>query len=613
VSQPTYDFFTYLAPDNAYLVQRYGTVNTVGGAYVSRDNLDFGIRGDKSDRQTYRGVIGFDGKLTDHLRYETSFTYGRVENATTSINDRYTDRYFAALDAVAGPNGQITCRINLPGQTEIDGFGAPVTFKPGECKPLNILGQANPEGLGFVLASHTSNSRLTQRVATGYLAGDFGRFFRLQGGPIGFALGAEYRKEGSSQVPSKEFQEGLLYDSAEIEPAGGGFSVKEAFAELNIPLFRDAPFAKDLAFGGAVRLSDYTTVGRTTTWKLDGIYAPVRDITARGTYSKAVRAPNISELFSPLSGTFQFITDPCDFNNVNSGSQFRVANCTAVLSALGFTPAEIAAFNPANDAEASTSQPGQLGGNPNLGAEDARTWTAGVVLRPRFIRGLTISADYYDIKLKNAVNYASVSELFALCVDQPTLNNQYCPLVERDPETGFASGFTQIPQNVAQFTTKGLDLQVNYRFTPSPQIGTFNIKLVGGYLRDLTFISSPGADPDQDKGEAYAPKYIGVADLTWTKGPLTLNYGLAYQSKTLRFTPEQLRANPDIAAPEFLYYRERYEHDIQAQYTIDKDRFTFYGGVNNLTDEEPDVSSGGSYPYSAVGRYFYVGFKAKVF
>jgi outer membrane receptor protein involved in Fe transport len=616
VSQPTYDFFTRLAPDNAYLIQRFGADAAVGGALVSRDNLDFGIRGDRSDRQTLRGVIGLDGKITDHLRYEASFTYGRVNNATTSVNDRYADRYYAALDAVVGPNGQITCRINLPGETVIDenNYGeAPTTFNKGDCKPLTLLGQANSEGLAFVLATHTSKSRLTQEVASGYLAGDFGKFFDLPGGPIGFALGAEYRKEGSSQTPSKEFQQGLLLDSAEIEPAGGSFDVKEAFAELNVPLLKDLPFAKELSFGGAVRFSDYSTVGNTTTWKVDGIYAPVRDATFRGTYSKAVRAPNISELFDPLSGTFAFITDPCDFNNVTSGSQFRQANCTAQLSALGLTSAEIAAFNPANDAEASTSQPGQVGGNPNLGAENARTWTAGVVLRPRFLRGLTVSADYYDIKLKNAVNYASVSELFALCVDQPTLNNQYCNLIQRNPDTGFAGGFTQTPQNVAAFTTRGLDLQMNYRFSPSAQIGTFNVKIVGGWLRDLTFISTPGADLDQDRGEAYSPRYIGVADLTWTKGPLTLNYGLAYQSRTLRFTPEQLRANPDIADPKYIYYRERWEHDIQAQFAVDRDKFTFSAGVNNLFDSKPDVSSGGNYPYGAVGRYFYVGVKAKVF
>ena len=628
ISQPTFDFFTYLTPDNAFLRQRFGTVATVDGALVSRDNLDFGIRGDRSERETIRGVIGLNGELTDHLRYELSYTHGEVTNLTTSSNDRIADRYYAALDAVVNPaNGQITCRINLPGQTIIDQnnyagivrpvpggppvTGAPVTFQKGQCVPLNILGQANQSGLDFVLATHTSQSKIKQDVVSGYLSGDFGRLFELPGGAIGYALGAEYRKEQSSQVPSDLLQAGTLLDSSQILPASGEFDVKEAFAELNVPLLKDLPFAHQLSAGAAIRFSDYSTVGNTTTWKVDGLYAPVRDLMFRGTYSKAVRAPNISELFDPTSGTFQFINpDPCAISNRSSGSPQRAANCVAQLTALGLTAAQIAVFEPS--AAAATSKLGLVGGNPNLSEEEARTWTAGAVLRPRFIPGLVISGDWYDIRIKDAISYPTATELFALCVDQPTLQNVFCQNITRQQGTGFAQSFNVIPQNVAEFTTSGLDVQLNYRFSPSPQVGTFNLKVVGGYLNDLTFISTPGATPDQDRDETYTPKYIGVADLTWTKGGLSVNYGLAYQSKTRRFTTEQLKGNPDLSAPQYFFYRERWEHDLQVSYTLPTDDFTLYAGVNNLTDEKPDVASGGNYPYSAVGRYFYVGAKVKL-
>lgn len=626
ISQPTFDFGTYLTPDNAYLQQRFGTgALTADGALVNRDNLDFGIRGDRSRRETLRGVIGIDGRLNDHLRYELTYNYGQVKNRTTSTNDRIADRYYAALDAVVNPaNGQITCRINLPGETIIDEnnyagiveiagvpvSGRPLTFTAGQCQPLTILGQANQSGLDFVLGTHTSRSKISQEVVSGYLSGDFGAIFELPGGPIGFALGGEYRKETSSQNPSDLIQSGFILDSSQILPAKGQFDVKEGFAELNVPILKDLPFAKVLSVGAAIRFSDYSTVGNTTTWKVDGAYAPIRDITFRGTYSKAVRAPNISELFDPASGTFQFITDPCDIANRTSGSSTRVANCQTQLAALGLTPAQIAAFSPSSDGEASTSRLGTTGGNPNLDAETARTWTAGLVLRPSFIPNLTISGDWYDIKLKKAISFATATELFALCVDQPTLDNVFCNNISRAPGTGFANGFNVVPQNVAAYTTSGFDFQLNYSLRPNWDYGSFNFRVVGGYLNDLTFIGTPGADPDQDKGEQFSPRYVGVFDATWTKGPLSINYGLAYQSKTRRFTTEQLAANPDLSDPKFFFYKERWEHDLQVAWNVDN-RFRFYTGVNNLTDEKPSVSSGGNYPYSAIGRYFYAGFRAK--
>ncbi|HYW17653.1 MAG TPA: TonB-dependent receptor [Allosphingosinicella sp.] len=612
-AQPTFDFFTFLAEDNAFLAQRFGALGA-GGALLSRDNFDLGQRGDASERETWRGVIGADGKFSDHLRYEVSYVYGRATADTTSMNDRIADRYYAALDAVVNPaTGQVTCRINLPGQTIIDpnNFGqAPTTFQPGQCVPLNLLGNgvASQAAIDFVTRSHTTRAKITQSVWSGSIAGDTGGFFELPGGSIGFAVGAEYRRETSRSVPSEEIQEGQLLDSSEIEISSGKFDVKEVFAEINIPILKDVPFAQTLSVGGAVRLSDYSTIGGTTTWKVDGVWAPVRDITFRGTWSQAVRAPNISELFDPPSGTFEFITDPCDRTNTGAGASQRPANCAALLSGLGFTPAEIAAFSPSTNAQANTSQLGLAGGNPNLIEETARTWTAGVVLRPRVIPGLTMAFDWYNIKLRNAINQATATELAALCVDQPDINNVFCDAITRDPDSGFITSFSAVPQNVANFTTEGADATINYRFSPSRSLGTFNFRLVGGYLNKLEFISTPGAEVDIDVGEPSSPKWVAVADLTWTKGPLTLNYGLSWFSKTRRFTTERTADQPDISDPRFFFFKEKWEHDIQAAYNFGN-KFTFYGGINNFMDEKPSVAALSGYPVSSVGRYVYFGVK----
>jgi outer membrane receptor protein involved in Fe transport len=376
------------------------------------------------------------------------------------------------------------------------------------------------------------------------------------------------------------------------------------FGEVNLPLLSDMPFAQTLAIGGAVRLSDYSTVGSTTTWKVDGVYAPVRDITLRATYSQAVRAPNISELFAGQSGSFEFIADPCDTLNIGEGTQYRQANCATLLGQYGINPAT---FSPNGDPTSpdNSSIQGLSGGNPNLQEETARTWTAGVVLRPRFIPGLTIAADWYDIKLEDAISTATAEEIAELCVDQPDLDNVFCDAITRDPSNGYVSTFVVGPQNVASFDTSGLDLNLNYRFTPSEKIGTFNLRLVGNYLDQLQFIPTVGADVDVDRDEPYAPKFAASADLTWSKGPLTLNYGINWLDNTRRYTTEELAANPDKSDPRYFWYKEKWDHQVQARYNVD-DRFSIYGGVNNLFDQKPSVGAAG-FPINAVGRYFYVG------
>lgn len=630
LSQPSFDFYSLLAPDNAYLNQRFPGL-APEGALFSRDNFDLGVSASAAKRDTYRAVVGFDGTLSEgegsgNLRYEISYVYGQAKSTVVDSNTRVTDRYFAALDAVRDPRtGQITCRINLPGETTISGsqadliateglpnyVGAALSFTPGSCVPLNILGEGvfSQAAKDFTFVDSITRAKSEQHVVSGSVSGDLGFLFDLPGGPIGFAVGAEYRKESTQSTPSEFQQQGFFDGGAAILPSGGSFNVKEVFGEVNIPLLADLPFAKNLSVGGAVRYSDYSTIGSTLTWNVNGSYSPVEDLTVRGTYSVAVRAPNITELFSPLQGGFEFLDDPCDPTFIAEGTTFRVANCNAALAAAGLTPAQIVSFSPATNAEQSTSQPGLSGGNPRLQEETAKTWTAGLVLRPRFLPGLSVTADWYDIKLENAVNTPDVNELFKLCVDQPTLDNPFCDSFERAPGTGFIRNFVVSAVNVAAFTTSGLEISVNYRLRPAADIGTFNFRLVGGYLNDLTFLATVGGVPEQQRNRTYRPNYVGNFDLTWVRGPLSVNYGLGWQGKTQRFTTIELRAQPDLVDPKFFNFKERWEHDIQVSYDV-ADRFTLYGGVNNFTDQQPDLSS--NIPVSSVGRYFFMGAKVKL-
>ncbi len=629
--QPSFDFFTFLTPDNYYLKQRFGSAAPIG-ALVSRDNFDLGINAQTATRETYRGVIGFNGTLSEgersgNLRYEISYVYGRSQSVVTSSNTRVTDRYYAALDAVTDPaTGKVTCRINLPGESVIDAnnyagiltitgapvSGAPLSFKPGQCSPINILGYGNSTKAGhdFAFVDDTTRAYSEQNVVSGSLSGDLGFLFRLPGGPVRFAVGGEYRKEKTASTPSAFAQGGFFDGGNQTLPSGGQFDVKEAYGEINVPLLSHVRFAEDLSFGGAVRVSNYSTIGTTTTWKVDGAYSPIRDITFRATLSRAVRAPNITELFSPAQGVQTFLTDPCDPTNLGEGTQYRAANCTATLKALGLTPAQIAAFSPSTDPKQSTSQPGLSGGNPKLQAETAKTWTAGIVLRPTFLPGFSFTADWYNIKLTNAINTPDVNEVFKLCVDQPTLANVFCNGFTRSTTTGFINSYKTQTLNVAAFTTSGLEISTAYHYVLPPKFGSLDFHLSGGYLNDLTFLATVGGVPEQQRNRTYRPDYSGNLDLAWVNGPLTLSYRLAWQGKTERFTQIQQKAHPNYD-PQYVMYKERWEHDIQLSYDIEK-RFTLYGGINNLADQQPDIAAGFGYPVSAIGRFFYMGAKVKL-
>ncbi|MBC9032045.1 TonB-dependent receptor [Sphingomonas sp. JC676] len=634
LAQPTFDYYLVMQPDNPYLPAGALAANqaaTAAGAcddpdtpglegcdiLVNRDNFDFGQRGENITRDTYRAVIGIRGNLSDHLNYEASYVYGRTDVTNRYVNDILDDRYYAAIDVVQGPNGP-TCRVNVdPTWTPFQPYNytreeyAPTTFQPGQCVPMNLFGEGAPSkaALDWITTDTLDRSRIQQHVASAYLSGDLGGLFKMPGGgAVGFSVGAEYRKEKSRFIPDPIAAQGLTFTNALTRDAGE-YDVKEAFGEIRIPLLKDT-IVNRLEVGAAIRFSDYSTVGSSTSWKFDGAFAPVRDITFNGTYSRAVRAPNIGELFSGNSQTFEFITDPCLPDEIQHGTQYRAANCAALLSSLGADPATY------TDSR-STNIPGFSGGNPDLSQEEATTWTVGVALQPRFIPGLSLRADWYDIKIKNAINTVTSEQLAQLCVDQPDLNNVFCSgIVRQNGATGNADpgniiGFTVLPQNVAQFRTAGLDVNFNYRLR-TDRLGTFNLSVIGNYLDRLEFIGTPGADITNERGEATsrAPKYTVTADLTWQSGGLTLNYGLQWFDKTSRYTNLEMAGDPDIVAPEYLYLKQRWQHDIFASYDVN-DKFQFYGGVRNLFSQKPDIGTQ-IFPVNTIGAFGYVGVKVKL-
>src|SRR5690606_4276575 len=402
-------------------------------------------------------------------------------------------------------------------------------------------------------------------------------------------------------TPEERVQQQVLYGYPLIQPERGSFDVQEAFAEVNLPLLRDVPGAHLLSVGAAARLADYSTIGNAPTWKADALWAPIRDVTFRATYSQAVRAPHIAELFSPVSGTFESVEDPCVTTRQGLGPapENRQANCAAILTALGLDPDN---FTPAYPG----SIPGSLGGNRDLTEETARSWTAGFMLTPSFAPALTVTLDWYRTRLKDAVSWVSADELVALCVDAPTLDNPFCESIERNPSTGLIDDFELLPQNVSRFTVEGADLSLDYTRSLVPGWGEINVRVAAGYLDELTFISTPGAEVQDDRNMPYTPKYMATSDLTWSKGGLAVNLGTSYFSKTRRYDAVTLQAEPDYVDPKYVWYKASWTHDLQVAYTLRNRNLRIHGGAQNILDAKPAFASS-TYPNGWMGRYFYTG------
>ncbi|MEG3125754.1 TonB-dependent receptor plug domain-containing protein [Sphingomonas sp. GB1N7] len=593
-----------IALDNPYIPQsilRAAQANGDGAVYISRNNFDFPRRGEDDRRRTWRGVIDATGKLGDHASYDVSYTYGRTDVRATKLNDRLPDRFSQALDAVRDPaTGRIVCRS--------------ASARAAGCLPLNTFGgnTADPAAFAYFLADPVSDARIEQHVVNASLSGDFGALFKLPGGPVQFAVGGEYRRESSRFRPGQQLIDGIfynpdagIYDETVVPtPSSGKFDVVEAFGELNLPLLKDRPFAHILSVGAAGRYSRYSTIGSTWTYQFNGVWAPVEDISFRGSYGRSVRAPNIAEIFRPRTGYVDFIDDPCYLSNRSQGTQFRDANCRAIVAAAGGNPAT---FTAANNPDAAVNIPGAQQGNPNLRPEAARTWTAGLVLRPRFLPRLQIGLDWYDIRLSDAISQASPSTIAALCVDQPTIGNPFCATVSRRQGTGYINGYTIQPENVAEFRTSGLELNASYRI-PAGKLGAFDLRLIGGYLHRLEQVATPGAAVESNADRPFRPKYTVTFSPTWTIDALTIAYNLRWQDGVRRFSRFATDDNPSFVDPRYFRFMALWQHDVQAQIAVGKD-FAFYGGVTNLTDQKPDIGFDTNVPVSPVGRYLYVGAK----
>lgn len=621
-AQPTFDFFITVLDDVAFIPSNIRSDAIFGAVFVGRDNFDLGYQYRDVERETFRADVGFDGQLNilGGLTYDVSYVYGRTEQTTNYINERIEERWLAAIDSVVDPaTGNIVCRSDLDPTAAPPGLDPALwglTFTPGPnsgCVPANIFGEnVSPEAAAWINTTITGNDVIEQHVFSAYVSGSSEALFSLPAGPILFAGGIEHRRESSNSTPdalqlqSEAIGADITWNGSSAI-SGGEFDVTEGYVEFDVPLLAGLPLVDELTLDAAYRYSDYSTAGGTETWKVGGIWRLSDQVMLRATRARAVRAPNISELFLPQVQTFQFINDPCTAVNVNAGTEFRLANCQANLAPFGVDPLTFVDTT-------SASREGRVGGNPDLNVETADTLTYGVVLTPNFgfLSNLSVAVDYYDIELSDFIQQVTGQTLANRCVDLPQ-PNQFCDLIQRGPD-GRINFFEAYLVNIAERRVRGWDISAQYLFDPQDtfnldrDLGTFAITAAANRVQSLELREAPDAPINERVTYPEAPKWTFVGDVTWSFDRWTVNYGYTWVDEVRRQTFERMAANPDWVAPEFVYFSARSTHDISVRYSIN-DNFAVSAGVNNFTNQRPDLGSEDQ-PVSALGRYYFLGVSA---
>ena len=594
-------------------------------------------------RNTYRVVAGLRGNFNTDWNYELSVNYGKFEEKADMRGFVDKQRFFLSLDAGRNPvTGQIQCRSQYDAASAVGITGntaaaAKLAADIAACTPYNPFGQGNnAAAVNYFKYDILNQASLEQLDVQGFVGGDTSQLFSLPGGPVRFVLGGEYRREKAFNN-SDAAADNLLSNSVflgDFDPQA--LEVKEGYGEIEIPVLKDVPFFKELTLTGAGRISSYNnSAGTTYTYNAGGEWSPIRDIRFRANYGRAVRAPNVSETGSPPVPNFaNGIIDPCNVNAIG-GTPNRAINCAAQLSS-----AQLANLQPAGYSLGIIS-----GSNPNLQAETSDSYTYGVVLQPRFLPGLSLSVDYYAIRVKGVIVSVGAQGIFNACYDSPNLSSPLCNQFKRNL-TGSNGALGELPgqilngstltgpQNFASRIRRGVDTEIAYRTNIGPDI-KFNSRLIYTHGFENSNFQNPtyANFASYNLGVVGDPQDEARLDFDVTYKNITFGYQMHALGAQLATAYENvLPNNQGVVIPgtvtglplnsdalDVYQYPAIFYHNLRLNFKIgdrrkSKDELNFYIGVDNALDQEPpfgtSATGAGTAIYSIRGRNFYAGFKA---
>ncbi|MBL6853148.1 MAG: TonB-dependent receptor, partial [Alphaproteobacteria bacterium] len=512
----------------------------------------------------------------------------------------------------------------------------------GSCSPLNFF---TPAGLtaanvNYITENLESTTFISQWDVQATATGDLG-FLGVQSPwakePVGMAIGTEYRQEEADFEPDNNLRTNNLVGYQAAVPTKGGFDVAEGFLELRVPLIEDAPLVQSLQLNGAYRYDHYNLSGDAHSYNLGLEWQPIDDIRFRGSFQRAVRAPNVSELFTPAGGASANPGhDPC------SASNGGVVTTAALCIATGVPAAAVFGVGlncPTNQCQAA------VGGNPFLKPEHSDSWTLGVVLTPTFVPGFTMTLDYYNIKIGGFIAATPIATILANCYST-TLNptqsaaNPNCTFVHRDVlgtiYTGTGAGYVVSAEgNIAGDKVQGFDLEANYDVDLNDwgweKAGSLAFNVVGTLVtvNNTAFPNAPVLHcAGLYGGQCGEPqnRFKSNARVTWTdnKGDFSVSLRWRHLSSIdfeLNGTGPAPHAGfvntPTLGWGEYDYF------DLSGTWSV-ADSVDLRAGVRNLFDKNPPLTDNNSAPtssvnnntfpntYDALGRIIFVGATVKL-
>jgi iron complex outermembrane recepter protein len=593
-----------------------GVAGTVANVNIGRRDVEGGPRANDIRHTEYRLLIGLKGDLDKVWSYDAYTQYGTANLQTTTTGYFLNSRIARALQVV-NVNGVPTCTSVVNGTDKA-------------CVPYNVftLGGVTPASLAYLQSPSFAKGTSTEKVASISTVGKLGEYgvkspWAADG--VGIALGAEYREEAGA------YQADTLASSGDLSGAGGAsppthghYNVYDLFAEAHIPVVQDRPYVKSLALDAAYRYSDYSSVGTTDTYKIDGEWAIDDQVRLRAGYNRAVRAPNINELYNPQNLVLDGNSDPC----VGAHPVATLAQCARS----GVTAAQYGNIVPSSSNQFS----GITGGNPNLQPEISDTYTAGVVLTPSFLSGMVLSVDYFDITVDKYISGVGFNTILSQCV----YSGQFCGQIHRDSggQLDTQQGYiVDTTLNTGRLQTSGIDVNGSYRFSLDKfnlkDMGRVTISAVGTYLTSFKTTPLPG-QPTYDCAGYYGntcgtpnPVWRHKIRATWD----TPWWGIGVSAQWRYFASVTLDGSTtntlingggggyipsEAKTPAYNYI------DLGATMKV-RDNYTLRIGVNNVFDKDPPLvgsdycpagqCNGNTFPqvYDALGRYFFAQISAQ--
>jgi outer membrane receptor protein involved in Fe transport len=576
----------------------------------ARRLTEIGNRGTEGERETLQLVTGLRGQIDERFDWEVFYAYGQTDQKERSSGSVNIINFANALDAIdldgdPATTGDIVC-------------ADPAAVAAG-CVPINIfgLGSISPEAAAYVTIPTSRRSRVRQEMFGATIGGPV---YTLPAGDVQLVGGLEWRRESARDTPDLLTQQGISAGNQEF-PIDGSYDVLEGFFEVEVPILNNQPWADELSVGAAYRISDYSTLGTTHAYTARVSWAPIEDLRFRAQYARAVRAPNIGELFAPGGENFAPVADPCNgVTNVDDPTTQVDNNCRSIPE----IAARIAATGSFTLTQAEIQGTGGFtgAGNPDLDTETADSYNLGVVYQHDFgdSGNLLLSVDYYQIEIDDLIDTIDRQQSVDFCFNGTAFPNEFCPALVRDTAGApfqqgelveVNSGFI----NEGSLETSGIDVSATYSISTADLLeqdwGDVTVRM--NYTHLLDFEQTKFGAADDFAGEVGFSEDKVQGAVVYENGPWMAQWQVTYLGDA---TPD---SDPD--SPFHYDVGDYVTHDFQVGWDWGENAH-LYAGVNNAFDEDAPIILAGvpgnttgadtaADVYDPIGRAFYIGVRLR--